>query len=436
MSSYSDLNSNLNLDNNDKPLFDTAKYTQTTLDWNVYAIFGGQWGDEGKGKIVHSILNKIKDDGVYCYNNSYKHDHDYKSNIMEKVLKCKNICIRFSGGDNAGHTMVLENGTKIDTHMIPSGCIIPNCLLVIGPMCVVNLDNLEKELSKLEKAGFNHVRDFLVVDPRCVVITEEDIELDKKRENDKGKDKIGTTCRGIGPAYEKMARRRGPFVGDEMFKEKIKSMGIILYKTHDMFDLMLDFRCKYNIVMEGAQSIFLDKIIGTPPYVTSGPCTPETIWTTGLPRNVKNMVWIVVMKSYATYVGGLNMRKDDNFKSYIETLDKIGEIGHEFGVTTGRKRQVLPFKTRQIKNVRNMFFGGSNEKLVVVINKSDILTKVKELGDIYTPFLVEDLHGDIIDCGNLNDMKEFISNMFGIHGIKTSNLRWSDTPHADSSILD
>lgn len=411
-------------------MFDSALVTSVVLPWNVYAIFGGQKGDEGKGKLVHTILEslfgaRITREVIMTYKRVEK------TTVKELVKKYDMFCVRFSGGDNAGHTMVIED-LKLDSHILPSGFIAPGCIIVIGPNCVVNLDGLKRDVENNEAKGFDDIRNRLIIDPRCVVVTDEDIQLDKDREVAKGNDKIGTTCRGIGPAYERMARRQGPFVGLPEYIEKFSEFGLI-HTTDDLFDLMKDTGKKYNIMMEGAQSIFLDKILGKPPYVTSGSCTPETIWTTGLPRNVKSLTWVTVMKAYYTYVGGENIYADPKYAPYIPTLQAIADEGHEYGVTTKRRRIVTPFTKKQIKTVATRF-SGNDQKIVIVVNKYDVLDIVARNPD-HTPYLIEEYDGSITKFDSMKELKDAVERCFEENGISSKNIRWSCTPHADPSIL-
>jgi len=411
-------------------MFESALVTNIILPWVVYAIFGGQKGDEGKGKLVHTILERLF--GKRITKNvitSYKRIE--KTSVRELLEKLDMLCVRFSGGDNAGHTMVIED-VKFDSHILPSGFIAPGCIIVIGPNCVVNLEGLKRDIENNEAKGYDDIRNRLIIDPRCVVVTDEDIQLDMDREKLKGKNKIGTTCRGIGPAYERMARRLGPFVGSPEYIEQFSEFGHIC-TTDDLFDMMKDTGKKYNIVMEGAQSIYLDKILGKPPYVTSGPCTPETIWTTGLPRNVKSLNWVTVMKAYYTYVGGEDIYADPKYAPYIPTLQAIADEGHEYGVTTKRRRIVTPFAKNQIKMVASRF-SGIGQKVVIVINKYDILDLVAKNSD-YTPYLIEEYDGSITKFDSMKDLQDSVERCFEDNGISSKNIRWSCTPHADPSVL-
>lgn len=409
-------------------LFVNAKSCQHVLDWYVYVIIGCQWGDEGKGKLTFTTLQEAS--GITVTSDMFESDEFFNMSDFN-YLDAKMICIRWSGGDNAGHTIVID-GVKYQTHLLPAGVFFEGCLSVIGPGCVVNHESLENEILTFEELGIKDIRKRLIIDPRCTVVTQENIDEDKRREEALGDDKIGTTCRGIAPAYEAQAKRGGPKVGDDEWRPEFEKLGILM-QTDVMFNNYKnqpDGSKNLIIVNEGAQSIYLDKIKVNSRYVTSGQCIPSSIWTTDLPRNVRLLVWIGVMKAYATYVGG-DKKENPEFK---ELSDAIRKEGHEYGVTTGRARQVLPFSFKQLNDIINMLSGSNREKVVFAINKGDVLNIVKERYPHLNPYIIEDEDGTIMKFKNLREMYNCIINKCSTLGIHPDNIRFSHTPEGDPSL--
>ena len=302
------------------------------------AILGAQWGDEGKGKIVDLLTEKC--DAV----------------------------VRFQGGHNAGHTLVVDNKTTI-LHLVPSGILHDNVKCIIGNGVVLSLDALSDELQILEK---NQVRidGRLLISDNCPLILPVHIALDKAREIKKGSDKIGTTGRGIGPAYEDKVSRRGLRLGDlsnpEVSLKKLEELldyhNFILknYYMADTFDankmherLLVQYQVykeyvidvpeyvenlfinNKKVVFEGAQGTLLDIDHGTYPFVTSSNTTVGGIFT-GSGVSPKKLDYVLaIVKAYTTRVG--------SGPFMTELFDEQGKIlstkGHEVGATTGRQRR-------------------------------------------------------------------------------------------------
>jgi adenylosuccinate synthase len=298
-------------------------------------ILGLQWGDEGKGKIV--------------------------DNLSEKVDA---VC-RFQGGHNAGHTIKV-NGEQTVLHLIPSGILHDNAKCLIGNGVVLALDALDKEINNLQKRGINF-NDRFFVSSACTLILPSHISIDKVRDK---KESIGTTGRGIGPAYEDKIGRRAVRFGDladkTVLKEKIKLLvgyhNRLLEELYDheahnideVFNEIIKFEHLYekycidsqdlmhkwisekkSILFEGAQGTLLDIDHGTYPYVTSSSTTAGGV-STGLgigPKFINKIIGI--SKAYATRVG------EGPFLT--ELFDENGELlankGNEFGATTGRPRR-------------------------------------------------------------------------------------------------
>jgi adenylosuccinate synthase len=297
------------------------------------AILGLQWGDEGKGKLVDLLSANFRN------------------------------VVRFQGGNNAGHTVVV-NGESIALHQIPSGAHHPECFLVVGSGTVLNLEVFHQELSCLRKRGID-ILDRLLLSDKAHIILPYHIAIDNWRESSSVA--IGTTGRGIGPTYEAKAARHGVRLGDiktanllekisnvhkeadlkignsvslptpEAVYEKLQELASPLLKCIGNVQEYLYNAWKQgeSILFEGAQATMLDIDHGTYPFVTSSNCSIGGLFIgTGLPPKVLNKV-IGVAKAYTTRVGA------GPFPS--ELNDSIGEkirtVGHEFGTTTGRPRR-------------------------------------------------------------------------------------------------
>lgn len=301
-------------------------------------ILGTQWGDEGKGKIVDLLTDKAT------------------------------MVVRYQGGHNAGHTLVID-GEKTVLHLIPSGILHKNVQCVIGNGVVLSPEALMEEMAMLEARNVPVV-DRLRISKACPLILPFHVALDQARERARGKEAIGTTGRGIGPAYEDKVARRGLRVGDlfdmKRFAEKLKELvdyhnfSLVEYYQADAIDFdavlkqceqfaevlkpmvidvpaLLDKARKdgESIMFEGAQGTLLDIDHGTYPYVTSSNTTAGGVATgAGFgPRYIDYVLGIV--KAYTTRVGS------GPFPTELacEVGQHLGEKGHEFGATTGRKRR-------------------------------------------------------------------------------------------------
>jgi adenylosuccinate synthase len=301
-------------------------------------VIGTQWGDEGKGKIVDLLTDRAE------------------------------AVVRFQGGHNAGHTLVID-GQKTVLHLIPSGILRDGVQCLIGNGVVLALDALVTEANALIESGVP-VYDRLRISPGCPLILPSHVALDAAREKARGASAIGTTGRGIGPAYEDKVARRALRVSDLFVRENFASkLGEILDYHNFLlknyfraatvdFAQTLDEAMEYaeviapitvditqilqdladsdkSILFEGAQGSFLDIDHGTYPFVTSSNTVAAAASTgTGIgPRNLDYILGIV--KAYTTRVGA------GPFPT--ELFDKQGEhiarVGAEFGATTGRPRR-------------------------------------------------------------------------------------------------
>jgi adenylosuccinate synthase len=302
----------------------------------VTAIVGAQWGDEGKGRII-----------------------DYLAQNADMV-------IRFQGGDNAGHTVINEFG-KHALHLIPSGIFNPNTVNIIGSGCVVNPQSLLEEMTALSKAGL--ALENLWISTRAQMLMPYHRTLDVLEESARGSDTIGTTKRGIGPAYADKAARSGLRMGDllqpEWLKNRLESALHTINRKIEilggepvdgaaLYSLCMEFREKlgkrivdtvpmvryaieqsHDILLEGQLGVMRDLDWGIYPYVTSSnPTASYASSGAGLPARAIDRV-IGVVKAYSTAVG------DGPFP--VELKDEIGERlrseGGEYGATTGRPRR-------------------------------------------------------------------------------------------------
>ena len=312
---------------------------------NVSVIVGLQWGDEGKGRVSHFV----SDDA---------------------------ICIRATGGNNAGHTVV-ANGKKFALHLLPASIIRPNTISVLAPGVVIDLNVLAEEISILEKAGIKITPERLVISPRAHVILPYHIEMDKFHEDLKGSNKIGTTLRGIGPCYSDKVNRIGLRMDDllnctnqQAFRKIQHSSQIVNRLTSNKpFKSAIDYwilnrpallpyirderevifpalKEGKKIIIEGAQSLYLDLDQGDYPYVTSSnPSTSGTIAAAGIgPKYVKEVYGI--MKAYCSRVG----EGPFNTELSNEIGDLIRELGHEYGTTTNRPRRCGWLDLVRLKN--------------------------------------------------------------------------------------
>lgn len=305
---------------------------------NNVVVLGTQWGDEGKGKIVDLLTERAK------------------------------YVVRYQGGHNAGHTLVID-GEKTVLHLIPSGILRENVVSIIANGVVLSPEALMKEMTQLEERGIP-VRSRLLLSEACPLILPYHIALDNAREKARGEKAIGTTGRGIGPAYEDKVARRGLRVGDlfdkKAFAQKLKEIieyhnfqlvnyykvepvdyqktlddimaiaDILTGMVVDVSDLLYKATQKGELVMfEGAQGTLLDIDHGTYPYVTSSNTTAGGV-ATGSGLGLRYVGYVLgIIKAYSTRVGAGPFPTE----LFDETGDFLREKGQEFGATTGRSRR-------------------------------------------------------------------------------------------------
>jgi adenylosuccinate synthase len=352
------------------------------------AIVGSQWGDEGKGKITDWL-------GQKC-----------------------DLVVRFQGGNNAGHTIIVGD-KKVVLHLIPSGILHDHCLSLIGHGVVFDPEAFSHELDDLEKADVSVTKEKLLVSNNCTVITHYHKLLDGLREA-QGPVKIGTTGKGIGPAYEDKAGRKSVKLKDLMNKEiLIEKLDSCLQEKRILFEHLYkaDFpsveeeanrlfelgkrvapflgdtfskidqslSAGKKVLFEGAQGVLLDVDYGSYPFVTSSNTSAGGIYTgAGLPGNHIDEI-LGITKAYTTRVG------EGPFPT--EMFDALGEkiqtIGNEFGATTGRKRRCgwldLPLLKYAVK---------ASNLTSIALTKLDVLSGLETL-KVCTAYEYE---GQRIDC--------------------------------------
>ena len=313
-------------------------------------VIGTQWGDEGKGKIVDLLTERAA------------------------------AVVRFQGGHNAGHTLVID-GKKTVLHLIPSGILRDGVQCLIGNGVVLAPGPLLEEIRELEAKGVP-VRDRLRISPACPLILPYHVAMDAAREKSLGEQKIGTTGRGIGPAYEDKAARRGVRLGDlfywqqfssklaevmdyynflltDYYKAKPVDFQRTLDSTRQVADELLpmvddvgpilhDLRdAGENILFEGAQGTLLDIDLGTYPFVTSSNTTVggAAVGSGFGPRFLDYILGTT--KAYATRVGSGPFPTE----LFDDTGKRLAERGNEFGATTGRPRRCGWFDAVAIRQV-------------------------------------------------------------------------------------
>ena len=316
-------------------------------------VLGTQWGDEGKGKIVDLLTDQA------------------------------GAVVRFQGGHNAGHTLVIE-GEKTILHLIPSGILRENVACLIGNGVVLSPEAALKEIGELEAKGVP-VRDRLKISPACPLILPYHVALDQARESKRGNEKIGTTGRGIGPAYEDKAGRRGLRLGDlqdeQRFTRKLRDVmeyhNFFLEKYYqveplnvekvlteslemgrellpmmdDVTSLLHAYRkAGTNIMFEGAQGSLLDIDHGTYPFVTSSNTTAGGT-ATGSGFGPLYLDYVLgITKAYTTRVGSGPFPTE----LFDATGEYLAKRGHEFGATTGRPRRCGWFDAVALRTAVNI----------------------------------------------------------------------------------
>ncbi|OEF99665.1 adenylosuccinate synthase [Vulcanibacillus modesticaldus] len=339
---------------------------------STVVVVGTQWGDEGKGKIT-----------------------DFLAESAEVVA-------RYQGGNNAGHTITIKD-KRYKLHLIPSGILYSDKICILGNGMVINPKALVEELNYLHERGIN--TDNLRISNRAHVIMPYHIKIDLMEEERKGINKIGTTGKGIGPAYmDKAARigiRMADFLDEEEFKRKLeinlkeknrlfeKFYEAVGFKVEEILEEYSEYReiirpyvtdtsvilnnsidQGKRVLFEGAQGVMLDIDQGTYPFVTSSnPVAGGVTIGSGVgPTKINHVLGI--SKAYTTRVG------DGPFPTELkdEIGDRIRKVGREYGTTTGRPRRVGWFDSVVVRHARRV--SGITE---LSINSLDVLTGIKTL---------------------------------------------------------
>lgn len=367
-------------------------------------VLGTQWGDEGKGKIV-DLLSRDAD-----------------------------AVVRFQGGHNAGHTLVID-GDKTVLHLIPAGILNPGVECLIGNGVVLSLEALKTEIETLEARGVQ-VRNRMRISPACAMILPYHVTLDTARERARGDKAIGTTCRGIGPAYEDKVARRGLRTTDLLDRSRLEERlePVLEYHNfvlqHRFGETPLDFTAVLDealalgeyfapmvsdvsvrlhelrgagkkIMFEGAQGSLLDIDHGTFPFVTSSNTTVGGVCTgAGVGPDAIEYV-LGITKAYVTRVGGGPFPTelfDDDGK-------RLGERGAEFGATTGRPRRCGWLDAVALRRMVQL-----NGVTGLCVTKLDVLDGFETL-KICTAYeldgeILEDPPLDVTDWGRLKPVYE------------------------------
>ena len=355
-------------------------------------VVGTQWGDEGKGKIVDWLTEKVA--GV----------------------------VRFQGGHNAGHTLVVS-GKKTILRLIPSGMLHPHVICYIGNGVVLSPEALLKEIDELTVAGLN-VTERLRISEACPLILPYHVALDQAREIQKGDAKVGTTGRGIGPCYEDKVARRAIRVSDLMFPQRFKDKLVDVLDYHNfvltkylnaapvsvesVFEptlkmaerlqpMIADVSAELHQVMaqgkqllfEGAQAALLDVDHGTYPFVTSSNCLAgQASAGAGVGPNALHYV-LGITKAYATRVGS------GPFPTELEDAigQRLRDRGAEYGSVTGRPRRCGWFDAAALKRSAQI-----NGLSGLCITKLDVLDGLDEL-KVCTGYTVDGKTLDILPYG-------------------------------------
>ena len=327
----------------------------------VDVIVDLQYGDCGKGKVAHYLADK----------NSYTH------------------VLRYNGGANAGHT-IFHKGKKFVTHQIPAGVFF-GIRSIVGSGCVVDPDQFFREIAMLEEGGVR-TKGKIFIAANAHVITAAHKAEDRKRGG-----KIGTTGRGNGPAYRDKYGRVG-----------LRARSVQALQPY-LVDLYKEWYGggKVKILAEGAQGFGLDIDWGDYPFVTSSHCTTAGVLLNGLPPSAVRNVWGVA-KIYETYVGS------KKFQPKGAVFNKIGDIGEEYGATTGRRRQCNWMNMQNLERAIRM-----NAVTHIVFNKVDVLRQVGAWA-VYDK-------GKKLTFNSEKTMQDFVKKRLKDLGLKKTNIFFSES---------
>lgn len=387
------------------------------------AVIGSQWGDEGKGKIVDWLSSRA------------------------------DVVVRFQGGHNAGHTLVID-GKVYKLHLLPSGIVRKSKLSIIGNGVVVDPWALLKEIEAVRAQGVDVTPEKLMISESATLILPIHPVLDEAMEKARGNDKLGTTKRGIGPAYEDKIARRGVRVCDlrdpESLKDKLDNMMLhhnallrglgmdevsaedIHAKLMAVADEILSYtgvvwraldearKAGKRILFEGAQGMMLDVDHGTYPFVTSSNMHAAQAATgSGMGADAVGFV-LGITKAYTTRVGS------GPFPTELDDEDgqRLGEQGHEFGTTTGRKRRCGWFDAALVR--QTVTIGGITG---IALTKIDVLDGFKTI-KICTGYELDGETIDYIPAGTAEQarLKPVYEEFEGWEGTTNGAKSWNDLP--------
>lgn len=341
----------------------------------VDIVLGCSFGDEGKGKVVYDL----------CKNGGY------------------HLCVRFNGSGNAGHTIYNTEGEKWVVHQLPVGTLVPSMYNLISSDCLIHIDGLRKEVNGLRDRGID-ISGRLFVSKACHIITQECIDYDRQN------NLVGTTGSGIGPTFSQKMLRTGKRVEDYM--DVFTEMGIDVVDMR-YFWKMFNGLCPENskVLMEGAQGFELD-INWTDhyPYCTSSTCTLAGAINCGIQiKDIRNIYGI--SKAYDTYVGKMEFQPPDD-----EVLTKLGDVGQEYGSTTGRRRQCNYLNLDNLCHALRV-----NNCNVCIINKTDIIINV----GVFCLYF----HHKLMRFDSFREMEAFIYNVLHKHVNPDLRIVFSYSPY-------
>lgn len=319
-------------------------------------VLGCSFGDEGKGKVVYDLLNK--------------NDYD--------------LCVRFNGSGNAGHT-IYQNNNKYVLHQLPVGVLLKGVYNLISSDCLIDIEKLKIEIETLNNNGID-ISERLFISKACHIITSECIEYDRTH------NLVGTTCSGIGPTYSNKMLRTGKRIED--YRELFDEYGIEIVDMRKFwFSQFIKNKYIKKVLLEGAQGFELDiNWTNNYPYCTSSTCTLGGAINTGIPLNsIRNIYGIT--KAYDTYIGTMKFQPE----MFNNELNNIGFLGKEYGSTTGRKRQCNFLNLDNL--IESLLINNCN---ICIINKTDILINAN-IFKLYH-------NNKLIDFNTLEEMKTFIIN--------------------------
>jgi adenylosuccinate synthase len=346
----------------------------------IDVVVDGRYGDSGKGKLVYDLLQK----------------------------RGHQMCIKVSGGPNAGHTIYRTNPEtgkyqKLALHMLPVGIVKPDVFVLIGSECVVDYDKLVNEIEYIKSFDID-VTDRIFISKACHIITMDDIKQDQKNNI------VGTTGCGIGPTYANKALRTGKRVEDLTIA--FQAIGLHVVDMRHFWETPFVTSHINSVIIEGSQGFELDiNWTANYPYCTSSTCTVASALNLGLPFRTALRDIVISAKAYDTYVGTRDFQPKD-----IPELDMIADAGHEYGTTTGRRRQCNYLNLDELITAVRINSGN-----MVIINKCDVL----DSQGIYKLYHKNSLN----EFENMDEMKKYITNVLnGIEGYNV-NIIYSSSPY-------